>query len=205
MIPLFRKNRNALGEIILMVAFLVLTPLTLIVSSISLISISKQTENSEVQTEKEKNYVSNGQILSSAGSFPEIKIEIETADARPEIIRQYLNTNNSPLEPYANLIVETADKYGLDYRLLTSIAQKESGLCRVIPPESHNCWGWGIHSEGSLGFDSYEEAIEIVSKGLKENYIDLGFVTIEQIMSKYAHANSTTWADGVIFYMDQIE
>ena len=105
---------------------------------------------------------------------------------------------------YADFIVQTADKYGLDFRLLTAIAQKESGLCRVIPEGSNNCWGWGIHSEGTLGFDSYEEAIETVSKGLKENYIDLGYVSVEEIMAKYAHPSSTTWAEGVSFYMNQM-
>ena len=54
-------------------------------------------------------------------------------------------------------------------------------------------------------FDSYPEALEVVAKGLRENYIDKGFVTPEQIMKKYAHPDSTTWAEGVNFYMDQLE
>jgi hypothetical protein len=56
-----------------------------------------------------------------------------------------------------------------------------------------------------LGFDSFEEGIEIVSKGLKEYYIDLGYVTVEEIMKKYAHPDSTTWAEGVSYYMLQME
>jgi hypothetical protein len=98
-----------------------------------------------------------------------------------------------------------ADKYTVDWRLITAIAMKESGLCRVIPQGSHNCWGWGIHSKGTLGFDTYEEGIEIVTRGLKEKYIDLGLVTPEKIMTKYAHPDSTTWAEGVTAYMNQLE
>ena len=138
-------------------------------------------------------------------TLPEITGSVGASDARCEIIRQYLKANKSELEPYACTLVAKADEYGLDWRLLTAIAQKESGLCNVIPPGSHNCWGWGITSKGTLGFDSYEEAIDTVSKGLKRNYIDKGYVTVEEIMTKYAHPDSTTWADGVNYYLNQLQ
>jgi hypothetical protein len=127
------------------------------------------------------------------------------SDARPDILKNYLKKYNSPLEPFAQFIVQTSDKHQLDYRLITAIAMKESGLCKVIPEGSYNCWGWGIHSAGTLGFNSYEEGIETVSVGLKENYIDKGYVTVEEIMQKYAHPDSTTWAEGVLLYMDQMK
>ena len=109
------------------------------------------------------------------------------------------------MEPYADFIIQTADKYGLDYRLITAIAQKESGLGRAMPKDCNNAWGWGIHSEGTLCFDTWEEGIEAVSKGLKEYYIDEGYDTVPKIMKKYAHPSSTTWAEGVENYMSQLE
>ena len=112
---------------------------------------------------------------------------------------------NSPLEPHSEFIIKTADKYNLDYRLLVAIAMKESGLCKVIPEGTHNCWGWGIHSKGTLGFDSYQEGIEIVSRGLKENYLDIGLMSVEEIMSKYIpHSPGGAWAYGVSVYMKEI-
>ena len=36
---------------------------------------------------------------------------------------------------------------GFDYRLLPAIAMQESTLCRSIPVDSHNCWGWGIYGD----------------------------------------------------------
>ena len=107
--------------------------------------------------------------------------------------------------PYANNVVTAADKYKIDFRLITAIAQQESNLCKIIPPDSHNCWGWGINSNGSLGFNSYEEAIDTVSKGLKEEYIDKGYTTPEQIMSKYTPLSNGSWAFGVNKFLTEME
>ncbi len=103
------------------------------------------------------------------------------------------------------MIGDMADKYSLDFRLITAIAQQESNLCRIIPPGSHNCWGWGIHSESNLGFSSYEEGIETVSQGLKENYIDEGLTTPDQIMTKYTPSSNGSWAHGVNTFMSVMQ
>jgi len=104
------------------------------------------------------------------------------------------------------LLVETADLYGIDWKLLTAIAMKESGLCKIIPEESYNCWGWGIHSAGTLRFDSFEEGIDTVSRGIRENYVDIGLVTIEEIMSKWIpHSPNGAWAEGVRLYMAEMK
>lgn len=201
------QEESFFKRLILIAVFFTITPLALFSSVISLIAIS----DAQVQTLSEKaNLFKNPEpgirvYASLPSDIPSISEHIISADARPEIIKDYLKANKSNLEPYADLLVQTSDKYDLDFRLLTAIAQKESGLCRVIPPESYNCWGWGIHSQGSLGFNSFEEGIETVSKGLKENYIDRGYVTVEEIMKKYAHPDSTTWAEGVSYYMLQME
>ena len=110
------------------------------------------------------------------------------------------------MEPYADHIVEMSDKYGLDYRLTTAIAMKESGLGRLQPHENcNNAWGWGIHSAGTLCFDSWEEGIETVSRGIKNKYIDLGYETPELMMQKYTPLSQGTWAVGVIYYMSQLQ
>ena len=70
-----------------------------------------------------------------------------------ELIRQYLVRYNSPLVGLENFMVPKSDEYGLDYRLIPAIAQQESNLCKIIPDNTYNCWGWGIHSKGTLGLD----------------------------------------------------
>lgn len=196
-------------SITLTIAFFFITPIALGTSLFSLFALS-ETKEAHEEVLGATAYVepanSGVKVFASLpSSFPAVSGEVEVSDARPEIIRQYLQENNSPLEPHAATLVEMADEYSLDYRLLTAIAQKESGLCRVIPKGSFNCWGWGIHSEGSLGFSSFDEGIETVSKGLKEEYIDKGYTTPDEIMAKYTPLSKGTWAEGVNYYMSQLE
>ena len=201
------REESLFKKLILIAVFFTITPLALFSSVISLIAVS----DSQIKTLSERVNIFESPepgvkvYASLPSNTASIYEHIISADARPEIIRNYLKVNKSPLEPHAEYIVKVSDKYSLDFRLITAIAQKESGLCRVIPPESYNCWGWGIHSKGTLRFSSFEEGIETVSKGIKLNYVDKGFVTVEEIMKKYAHPDSTTWADGVNMYIKQME
>jgi len=127
-------------------------------------------------------------------------------DARVEMIRQFLARYNSPLEEYAELIVSTAEKYNLDYRLIPAIAMQESGLCRRIPQGSYNCWGFGIYGGKVTRFSSYPEAIETVTKTLANKYKeDYGLVTTEQIMSMYTPSSNGSWANGVNYFMDKLQ
>jgi hypothetical protein len=197
-------------SLVFIALFFLVTPLALGVSLFSLTALSKTqaVENKYLEV-ADLNAISAPEsgvkvFASLPSSFPTVSGVVAGSDARVELIRQYLADYNSPLEPYADSMVETADKYGLDYRLLTGIAQQESNLCKKIPPRSYNCWGWGIHSQGTLKFDSFEEGIEIVSAGLKENYIDKGYTTIEDIMSKYTPLSNGSWAFGVNKFMGDI-
>lgn len=144
-------------------------------------------------------------FASLPSSTSSVNGQVLGADARVELIRRYLNNYSSPLEVYSEIIVSTADDFGIDFRLTTAIAQQESNLCKKIPPESNNCWGWGIHSRGTLGFPSYGDGIIAVTKGLKENYIDKGLFTVEDIMSKYTPLSSGSWAAGVNQFMGEIQ
>jgi len=195
---------------ILGVAFFVLTPLALGASLFSLLVLSGTfAGHGEVLSETtdfRRSPKSGVQVYASLpGSVPSISAQAGTGDARPELIRQYLASYKSPLEPFANFIVEMADKYGIDYRLVTAIAQQESNLCKIIPPNTYNCWGWGVHSKGTLGFESYTEGIETVTKGIKEDYIDKGFVTTDDIMSKYTPLSPGSWAYGVDTFMQEMQ
>ena len=97
-----------------------------------------------------------------------------------------------------------ADKYEIDYRLVPAIAMQESNLCKVIPHNSYNCWGWGIYGNTVTRFSSYEESIETVSRGLKKYYVDQGLKTPDQIMKKYNPSSNGSWAFGVNFFFKAI-
>ena len=195
-------------NIALITIFLIITPLTIGVSLFSLFSLKK----SDID---EKKFHTTNLVVSSKsgvslyaslpGNIPSVSSQVEYADARPQIVKNYLIRYDSPLAPFADLLVQTADKYSIDFRLITAIAQQESNLCKIIPPGSYNCWGWGIHSKGTLGFSSFEEGIETVSKGLREEYLNKGYSTVDEIMSKYTPQSNGSWAFGVNSFMSEME
>ena len=186
-------------NLIFVIVFLTVTPLTLGASLYSLLSFNKNQTSSQTLVYGARMYAS------LPTDFPSISGEAQASDARAEIIRQYLLRYKSPMSPYADYIVKTADEFNIDYKLTTAIAQQESNLCKVIPPKTFNCWGWGIHSEGTLGFSSYEEGIRTVTMGLSQNYMSLGLDTPEKIMSKYTPLSNGSWAKGVEEFISEME
>lgn len=196
-------------NMVLAAVFFLITPITLAISLFSLFSLNTSVVAKNLDGEKiyPQTPFSGVQVYAS---LPEqlsaVSGEIGSEDARVEIVSQYLKKYKSPLISYAGELVQVSDKYNLDFRLLPAIAQQESNLCKIIPPGSHNCWGWGIHSAGSLGFESYSEAIETVARGLKLNYQDKGFVTVPEIMSKYNPISPEgAWGKGVELFMSDME
>ncbi|HJX59596.1 hypothetical protein A2V61_01545 [Candidatus Woesebacteria bacterium RBG_19FT_COMBO_47_8] len=205
----FKEDFSFWKNLFLIAIFFTVAPLTLATSLFSLLSLSKngKAENPNLM---ESNYILYPQsgvkvFASLPTTLPEISGDPNTADARSEIVRQYLASYASPLVPYSDFIVATADRYQLDYRLITAIAQQESNLCKIIPPGSYNCWGWGIHSRGTLGFTSFEEGIDTVSQGIRNEYLNKGYETIEDIMSKYTPLSNGSWAAGVNKFMSEME
>jgi hypothetical protein len=202
------ENIGFWKNLILVAVFFVVTPVTLGISLFSLFSLKS--------TASAKQNIPVANIFNSPQSgvkvyaslpvqFPSVSEQITASDARPEIIKQYLEYYDSPLTPFAGLIVQTADKYTLDFRLITAIAQQESNLCKIIPPGSYNCWGWGIHSDGTLGFASFQDGIEAVSKGLRTEYLNKGYTTVSEIMSKYTPQSNGSWANGVNTFLSAMQ
>lgn len=197
-------------NVVLSFVFFLLTPLTIFVSIFSLFTIQSQKKSTAQSIESTKLADAQPPLgVKLYASLPEgsssISQKIEAIDARAEIIKKYLNRYDSPLLPYAEKIVEIADKYHIDFRLIPAIAQQESNLCKIIPPETYNCWGWGIHSRGTLGFESYEEGIETVSKGIREEYLNKGYDTVDLIMTKYTPSSPGSWARGVNQFMAEMQ
>lgn len=126
-------------------------------------------------------------------------------DARPLIIKKYLEKYKSPLVPYSDLIFKLSQDYGFEYYWIVAIAQQESNLCKKIPEGSHNCWGYGIHKRGTLTFDSYELSLKSYAEYLKREYFDKGLNTPELIMSKYCPSSNGSWARGVNQFIKEME
>jgi hypothetical protein len=153
----------------------------------------------------------NGGVENTANGLDEPKVQgvetvVQSDDARPVIVAEFLERHNSPMTPYdyyGQRLVEIADTYNLDFRLLPAIAMRESNLCKNTHSDApHNCLGFGIHSEGTLDFDSYEAGFERAAREIRAYYVDGGRITTEQVGAKYA--SSPTWADGVNQFMAEM-
>lgn len=136
-----------------------------------------------------------------------ISQEIVYADGRAKIIEDFFKNYKSPLSEQNQLFIEIADKYQLDYRLLPAISMQESNGGRKIIEGSYNPFGYGIYGISVIRFRSWEEAIERVGRALREDYLNQGLETPEQIMIKYTPpslAKDGPWAKGVISFMEEL-
>jgi len=126
-------------------------------------------------------------------------------DPRVTRLTAFLEVYNSPLAPEAAHFIAEADKYNLDWKLVAAIAGVESTFGKRIPFRSYNGWGWKVYTGQSYGtaFDSWKEGITEVSRGLRENYMNKGAVTIEQMGHRYAA--SPRWSNNVRFFIQKIE
>lgn len=137
------------------------------------------------------------------------------ADARKEIIARYLLKYKSPMSGYAGLVVDTANAVAQEYDLdatqlayLTiAIAQNESNLGKKMPENCFNAWGWGIHSSGTLCFESWEQAIPTYMHDFAKEYMfKQGLNTPEAIMTRYTpHSPNGAWAKNVSHFLNLIE
>lgn len=121
-------------------------------------------------------------------------------DERYLKLHAYLTRVNSPLADYSAQFISSADKYGIDWRLLPAISGLESGFATQMIPGTYNAYGWG---GGYIGFKDWHDSIETVSKALKENYYDRGYNTPEKIASVYAPP-CNHWAFTVAKFMNEI-
>ena len=163
-------------------------------------------------------YLSTSHILTSKNSnfklyaaLPgqniEITDQITAEDGRSLIIENYFKEQASELAALAANFVEEADKYQLDYRLLPAIAMQESNGGKRIPSGSFNPFGYGIYGSKAVHFESWEEAIEVVAKSLREDYLNQGLNTPYEIMTKYTPpsiAKGGPWAKGVTHFMEEL-
>ena len=190
-------------KIILSTSFFIFTPILILIIIIYFLFLSYdyKVHHSEL-SQNSNNRVAFAALPTSENVLAEI---INFKDARIEIVRQFFEKYKSPLVPFASNVVNDADKYGLDYRLIPAIAMQESNLCQKIIIDSYNCWGFGIYGKKITRFESYPQAIDTVTKTLAQNYIAGGLNTPWEIMKKYTPSNTGSWAYSVNYFMNLLQ
>ena len=143
------------------------------------------------------------QNASGSSASLQLNISVKGEDNRAKILKNFLDKYNSPLSPYSNIFIKNADNYDLDWKLVASISGVESTFGKHIPYNSYNGWGWGIYGDNVIYFSSWEEGIETVSKGIRENYINKWkAANVYEIGRIYAA--SPRWASNVTYFMEKI-
>ena len=112
-----------------------------------------------------------------------------------KVMYEMLTGYNSPLAGEVDTFIDVCTKYDIDCYLLPSITGVESTFGKFLLPGSYNPFGWG---GGTIMFQSWEDGIHAVGRGLSENYYAKGANTIDTIAPIYA--GSSTWAQKVTYF-----
>jgi len=115
-------------------------------------------------------------------------------------IESVLKRYNSPMAEESDSFVKACIKYQIDCYLLPSIAGLESTFGKFVWPNSYNPFGW---ARGYMMFETWEDGIETVAKGLKNGYVKKGAVTVDEIGPIYSE--SPTWAVRINYFINQFE
>lgn len=128
-------------------------------------------------------------------------------DRRAERLEEYLISKQSPLAPYAGLLVAEADKHDIGWTKSVSISSIESQFGKLIKPGSHNAWGIMAFSGGKRTgirmFNSWEEAIKYHAALLGNNYKVNEYDAIQEKYCPSFECNPK-WVDHVVLASDQI-
>lgn len=148
-------------------------------------------------------------LFSSHPPNPRILGEnIVALEGRALLLEEYLAWQKSPMAAEAKTFIKVADKYNLDWRLLPAIAGKESNFGKKVPLGSFNPFGWAIYGNTTKKFNSWGEGIERVGRGLREDYFNKGYDTLEKIESIYAPPSPPKghpWLIGIEYFLWEIE
>ena len=123
-------------------------------------------------------------------------------DERSETLTTFLQTKNSPLAPFANLIVEEADKYDIGWTKIAAISGKESGYGIHMPEGSHNAWGIGGNQ--FMYFESWEKGIKYVSWLIGTSYKWNENKGIQQKYCPDSDGCASDWAQTVTAFTHEI-
>jgi hypothetical protein len=186
-------------NVFLLLAFFVITPVAFLFCLVLTLFFYRNHITSDFIA---SNKVAYAALPTTQNNF---SVSITQQDGRVEKIRQFFESYHSPLEPFANDIVMASDEFGLDYRLVPAIAMQESNLCKKIPEDSHNCWGFGIYGKTVTKFPDYHEAIYTVTKTLATKYKEKGLITPDEIMTKWTPSSDGSWAFSVHQFMDALQ
>ena len=197
------KNRKLIRFVESFVVLPILIMSSAPVGHISQAVIGVVNTPSIVSSQKLNIEVSN--LFTANNNVVDEKLEVQKAKA--ESIDTYFKAHEMPLEGTGMKMVLEAEKNELDWRLLPAIAVREStGGKHECKKVENNAFGWG---SCKIGFNSNDEAIEIVARNLGGNNPKTAYhydeKTTKQILRAYNPPSIVPrYAEQVISIMNAI-
>lgn len=152
--------------------------------------------------------------VSSESVIKKFSTQIHEGDGRAIVLRAYFDIvkcgdgSVSPLADYTDVLVSSADKYGMDWKLTTAIAGVETWFgCAGGADDYKNAWGYGGGPSTRMRYSSWPEAIDDYTKSLAEGYGTNMHKRLYDVASYYVRGvdgEHNPWADGVTKYMGTI-
>ena len=150
-------------------------------------------------------------LASSYGTEQVLGASVRAGDARSLLLSRFLSAHDSPLAEYSDYILDRADYYKIDFRLISAIAMCESNVGKHMPTKaSHNAWGISVETGEVTGanFANWLTAIDWVSRYMRDKYFSRGITDLVDIGAIYAPpsvATGNSWANCVQHFMDSIQ
>ena len=132
--------------------------------------------------------------------------ELESLEKTEEL------SNECTLDEVSCKIKEVADSYEVDWRLAVAISIHETGKYTSIAFNELNNVGGNFRNGSLMVFEDLDKGIDFFISNLKNNYIDLGLDTVEEIGVKYAPIGAENdpnnlnqyWVSGVYKYYKEL-
>jgi cell wall-associated NlpC family hydrolase len=103
-------------------------------------------------------------------------------------LASYLRGKGSPFADHVPALVDAANRYRVDPRLIVAISGGETSFGKAgRGPAVHNAWGIGP----GRSYGSWEESFDAVAKLLRTGYLDKGLTSIQKIQQKWAPVGVT--------------
>lgn len=143
---------------------------------------------------------------------PQMESKVVFADARAQIIKNYLEKFKAPLELQSEVdfLVQKSDEANVNPKLVVAIARKESSLCKNIASlengsTSNNCGGLGIFGKTMTSFSSIHDWIEAEINFLNKAYISKGVTDTCEIEKTHTPPAKGVWCHAVNTYISEME
>lgn len=138
-----------------------------------------------------------------------IDTKITHIDSKAERIDSVFRKYKCPLAGFGQVFVDEAEKNEIPYWLLPAISFQESGCGKLTPKiggiETFNLFGWAVWGNNTHSFDSYEHAIQTVSKYMYTKFYSKNITELCEIMKVYTPPSAGSWCRGVGYFAEEIE